>query len=253
MVEVDRLSPRNRPNERPVMYQSWRDLLFLHWEVEAEAMQKLLPPGLAIDTYDGKAYVGLVPFTMTGVRPTWSPSVPGISNFHECNVRTYVHHNGENPGVFFFSLDAANLLAVNIARAVWKLPYFYADMMLAKSSGTIDYSSLRRGVRPGAASLNTTYSFSAGTTHAEPGSLDYFLIERYYLYTFTNKLLIGQVHHPPYPLQSAVVSSLEENLVAAAGIDRGIEAPVVHYSPGVDVAVFRLREAWGLQGGRWLP
>ena len=116
------------------MLQTWSELLFLHWEVPAEAIQSLLPPGLTVDTFEGKAYVGLIPFTMSGVRPAWSPVVPGLSNFHEFNVRTYVHFEGEKPGVWFFSLDAANLIAVMIARTLWKLPYFHARMRLVKES-----------------------------------------------------------------------------------------------------------------------
>ena len=105
---IDRLAPTRRPNGRIVMRQQWRDLLFLHWEVPAALLQSLTPAELTLDTFDGKAYVGLVPFTMRNVRPVWSPSVPPLSNFHETNVRTYVHYKGRGPGVWFFSLDAAN-------------------------------------------------------------------------------------------------------------------------------------------------
>src|SRR4051812_19283047 len=107
-IEIDRIAPTHRPSGRTVMRQNWSDLLFLHWEVPVEALRLLLPPGVELDTFEGRAYVGLVPFTMTGVRPTLLPAFPPLSNFHETNVRTYVHFQGRDPGVWFFSLDAAN-------------------------------------------------------------------------------------------------------------------------------------------------
>src|SRR2546425_10260967 len=120
---IDRLSPTLRPNGRRAMFQRWADLLFLHWIVPADQITPLLPPVLTLDTFEGHAYIGLVPFTMTGVRPVWAPPVAPLSDFHETNVRTYVHLKGRDPGVWFFSLDAANTIAVRIARAVCKLPY----------------------------------------------------------------------------------------------------------------------------------
>jgi uncharacterized protein YqjF (DUF2071 family) len=110
-VEIDRVSPAERPAGRASQRQTWLELLFLHWSVPTEALRPLVPPRLQIDTYEGQAYLGLVPFTMTGVRPLWFPAVPGLSSFHEVNVRTYVHQDGCEPGVWFLSLDASNLLA----------------------------------------------------------------------------------------------------------------------------------------------
>ena len=116
MTEIDRTSPALRPDGSPAGFQRWRDLLFLHWDVSAEAVQQSLPAGLEPDLWQGRALIGVVPFTMRDVSPWWSPSVPGISNFHELNVRTYVVRDGV-PGVWFYSLDAAKALAVIIARA----------------------------------------------------------------------------------------------------------------------------------------
>ena len=127
---IDRIGPTREPDRRPVMRQSWRELLFLHWPISPDQLRPLVPPSLDLDLFEGIAYVGLVPFTMTGVRPVGLPSVRGISNFHETNVRTYVHRDGRDPGVWFFSLDAANRLAVYLARTFFHLPYYHARMFL---------------------------------------------------------------------------------------------------------------------------
>src|SRR3569832_2218087 len=128
LKDINRLAPTVRPADRTVMYQSWRHLLFIHWVVLAESLAPMLPPGLTLDTFEGRAYVGLVPFTMIGVRPVWFPRFPPITDFHETNVRTYVHKDGANPGVWFLSLDAANALAVRVARGQWRLPYHFSRM-----------------------------------------------------------------------------------------------------------------------------
>ena len=127
---IDRISPTREPDRRPVMRQSWRKLLFLHWPIPSDQLRPLVPPQLDLDLFEGTAYVGLVPFTMTGVRPVGLPPIRGISNFHETNVRTYVHRDGRDPGVWFFSLDAANRLAVYLARTFFHLPYYHARMFL---------------------------------------------------------------------------------------------------------------------------
>ena len=119
---IDRIAPTRLPSGPVVMYHRWVDLLFLHWPVPVEMLRPLIPAGLEIDTFEGVAYIGLVPFTMTKLRPWWGPPVPGLSNFHETNVRTYVHNKGRDPGVWFFSLDAAQSIAVKIARVFWDLP-----------------------------------------------------------------------------------------------------------------------------------
>ena len=210
-------------------------------------MQRLLPQGLNLYTFEGRAYVGLVPFTMTGVRPIWVPPVPGLSNFHECNVRTYVHVEGRDPGVWFFSLDAANPIAVRIARATWKLPYFYARMRLTKTAEPdpeVDYQTERLWPGPLPAACTVRYRPTGTVTPAAPGTLEHFLAERYLLYVSDRgRLLSGHVHHVPYPLQRAEVDALEESLIAAAGIRRPDEAPLAHYAAGVRVHVFGLTPA----------
>jgi hypothetical protein len=222
------------------MTQSWRELLFLHWEVSPEVLQPRLPPGLTLDTFEGRAYVGLVPFTMRDVRPLWSPPVPFLSHFHETNVRTYVHLGGESPGVWFFSLDAANPVAVQLARTLWKLPYFSAKMRLAiDDEGVRRYSTERSG-KP-AVGARFRWKPEGEPTPAAPGTLAHFLCERYFLYAFDGRRLQrGQVHHRPYPLQRARLLHQESTLVAEAGIPISGPPALVHYAAGVDVEVFPL-------------
>ncbi|EAU65993.1 conserved protein YqjF [Stigmatella aurantiaca DW4/3-1] len=182
---MDRLAPSLRPDERVVMYQRWRKLLFLHWELPAQELARALPPGLSLDTYEGRAFIGLVPFTMRGVRPALLPPFPPLSNFHETNVRTYVHLNGKDPGVFFFSLDAANGIAVRLARAWYKLPYFYSRMSLMDdaASGWRSYRSERRWPAPVPATFAVRGLPEGAAAVSSPGTLQHFLMERYFLYT----------------------------------------------------------------------
>lgn len=241
---IDRITPTRRPDARPVMYQRWRTLLFLHWELPAEELARLLPPGLTLDTYEGRAFVGLVPFTMKGVRPAGLPPFPPLSDFHETNVRTYVHREGRDPGVWFFSLDAANRIAVKLARAWFRLPYHFARMELRREGSWISYRSERRWPAPVPASCAVRCAPKGEAVASTPGTLQHFLVERYFLYTqHGGALWRGQVHHPPYQVRGAEVEGLEESLLAAAGIARPPVAPLVHFSDGVDVDVFRLMRA----------
>ena len=244
----DRIGPTLRPNERIVMKQKWRDLLFLHWPVPPELLQPLLPPGLTIDTFEGNAYLGLVPFTMRDVRPVWAPAVPWLSHFPECNVRTYVHRGGASPGVWFFSLDAASPVAVAIARTIWKLPYFIAAMNVEKDAGdgSITYSTTRRLPPPLPAGSEFHWTPTGTPFHASPGTLEHFLAERYILYAHAyGRLWRGKVHHAPYPLQTADLGAFSDTSITAAGIklpdELPIRPPLIHYASGVDVDVFPLR------------
>ena len=146
--ESQRLAACARPTGRPVMYQQWSDLLFLHWEYSAAVIQATLPEGLFVDTFGGKAYLGVVPFFMRNIRPRFLPAVPGISDFMEMNLRTYVHNRAGIPGVWFYSLDANQWLAVKIARRFFHLPYEHAEMKSSRTEqGRIRSESLRTGAR----------------------------------------------------------------------------------------------------------
>jgi len=240
---IDRIAPTLRPAGRASMRQRWADLLFLHWPIPAEALRPLIPDALEVDAHEGVAYVGLVPFTMTGVRFAWAPPVPGTSRFQEVNVRTYVHHQGRDPGVWFFSLDAANALAVRVARRFWGLPYHHARMSLERRAGAIAYRSERLRPGPAPAGCDLAYRPEGTPRPSAPGTLEHFLAERYILYAaHRGRLYSGRVHHAPYPLQPARVERLEESLVAAAGLARPADvAPLAHYASEVRVRVYPLR------------
>lgn len=236
---IDRLTPCRRPPRIALMHQQWRELAFLHWELPVEALRAVVPRSLSIDTFEGKAYLGLVPFTIRGIRPPGLPPLPWLSGFHEVNVRTYVHLRGQDPGVFFFSLDAARLLAVWGARWSYRLPYFHARMGFQIAGPEHTFHSVRRK-NPGAG-CELRWSVHPGTPRtASPGSLEHFLLERYLLYAEKNgRLSRAQVHHPPYPIQDATVAPVQEGLIAAAGLVRPERPPDrIHASGGVDVEVF---------------
>jgi uncharacterized protein len=247
---IDRLSPTNRPKERPVMRQKWRNLLFLHWAIDSQALRRLIPPQLELDLFEDTAYVGLVLFTMSGVRPVWLPPVWGLSSFHETNLRTYVRLGDRDPGVWFFNLEAANSIAVRLARALFHLPYYRARMFLERertespdtaAPTTFVYAGVRQWPGPLPASYATRASARGPTHVAIPGSLEHFLIERYILYSINEKdLFQSRVHHSPYPIQSATVHSLDETLLNTWNLQRPETPPIAHFSTDVAVEVFPL-------------
>lgn len=239
--EYERL--RQRPEGTAAMLQSWRDLTFLHFSIPPQDMQRLLPRGLTVDTFPNQegeemAWVGLVPFRMEGIRPTWGPALPWISAFPETNVRTYVHREGKGPGVWFFSLDAARWLACSYARARFHLPYYHARMAAERLEDRITYHSRRR--RSPNAHINLYAQVGARLVQPEFGAFEFFAVERYVLYsTPYGRLHSGRVWHKPYPLRCVEKIDCNESLVEAAGIE---PKPWQHqcYSEGVDVEVFSL-------------
>lgn len=238
---IDRIAPTERPLGRPQGFQRWRTLLFLHWEVPEAALRPLIPPELSIDTWEGRAYVGVVPFTMRDVAPRWAPSVPGVSNFHELNVRTYVHHRGRDPGVWFFSLDAAGTIAVLAARAGWDLPYHRAAMELSVDGDEVRYSSRRLFPGPKPAELRVRYRIGEPLGPAQPGTFEHFLAERYILFARGRKgVRLGRVHHKPYPIRQAAVMECEQSMVRVQGLPHPEGQPHALYAAGVDVDVYPL-------------
>jgi uncharacterized protein len=246
--DAERLRVRERPPGRAVMRQIWRHLGFLHWPVAPAAVAPHLPPGLQVDTFGRSAYVGIVPFTIPLTRMALG-GLPIAPAFHELNVRTYVHRDGRDPGVWFFSLDAASRLAVAGARVAYGLPYFHARMSMEVGGGeggatgtTIDYRSQRAS--DGAVFAGRYQSTGAGAA-AAPGTLEFFLAERYLLYSWTGRALrTARVAHAAYPLQPAVAGGVAQTLTDAARLPAEAFAgppPLVHYAREVDVAIFRPR------------
>jgi hypothetical protein len=229
-------------------YQSWHDLLFLHWSVPSESLAGRLPPGVTLDTWQGQAWIGLVAFRMTGVRPWWFPAVWHLSAFPETNVRTYVRCGDNEPGVWFFSLDAARLAPVLIARRKWHLDYHWARMRVTRNAERLAYASRRFGRHAAHAQIEAELDEPMSIARsAEPGTLEHFLIERYAFYNQApdGRLLQGRVRHSAYPLQPARLVSFNESLVAASRLD--VSGPPCHvvFSSGVDVDIISLREAGG--------
>ena len=244
-ISVDeRLRVRERPGGRAVMRQVWRHLAFLHWPVDREALARLLPPGLQVDCFGGVAYVGVVPFTIPLTRTGFG--LPIARPFHEINLRTYVHRGGRDPGVWFFSLDATSRLAVAGARLAYRLPYFAAEIAMrvapdaAAGDPTVDYRLRRHG---SGAAFTAHYRPNGPVAPAAPGSLEFFLAERYLLYARAGRRLrVARVFHAPYPLQPAAAENVTQTLTDVAGFPPGScqgPPPLVHYAAEVDVRIFR--------------
>lgn len=246
MLEISQYQElQTRPNRKAAQFQSWHDLTFLHIRVDPAELQAHIPESLTVDTYPDEsgrewAYLGLVPFWMSGIRFPWSPAVPWLSSFPETNVRTYVHHHGEVPGVYFFSLDASRWIACQIARKFFSLPYFHARMKVTRKGSTIHYQHDRwRSARGERTSITCEPKGSLNT--AAPGTLEFFLIERYVLYCERgDELFWGQVHHSPYQIQRTEVNVIEQTLFDQLGIaaTKWIDA---YYSPRADVEVFAIQ------------
>lgn len=245
---LDRAGTAHRPWPLPrgpwLMAQSWHDLLFAHWPVPVAALRPLVPAPLPLDTWEGRAWLGVVPFRMTGVRLRAAPPVPRLSAFLEVNVRTYVTLDGK-PGVYFFSLDAENPLAVRAARQLFSLPYFDAEMGLERDGEAIAYRSRRthRGAPP--AELAATYRPVGEPYRAAPGSLDAWLTERYCLYSSgpSGRIRRLEVHHAPWPLQPAAAEISSNTLAAAAGLELPATPPLLHFARRLDVVFWPPRKA----------
>jgi uncharacterized protein YqjF (DUF2071 family) len=208
------------------MQQTWANLLFLHWRFPAELVQATLPPGLTVDTFEGTAWLGVVPFFMRDVRPRWLPAVPGWSNFLELNVRTYVFDRAGRPGVWFYSLDCNRIMAVNLARKFYHLPYEHARMSAHQEEHRIfNYTATRRGYNEEA---RYTYATASGGTTVAPESREFFLIERYLLFAYDprgKQLWSGQVCHPPYRVAREEASVWSDVPLRQAGFAPGGRRP----------------------------
>ena len=231
---------RGRPAGRPVGRQRWNQLLFAHWQVDPAAVQATLPRGLYVDTFAGAAYLGIVPFAMERVRPAWLPPLPWVSWFLELNVRTYVHDATGRPGVWFYSLDCNQPLAVAIARRFFHLPYYHARMAAFCRDGVIHYECQRRD----AAARTGRYAWTPGAEAAPvaPGSLEFFLVERYLLFAANSAggLYSGRVHHDPYRVSAPKVAEFSVEPARLAGFRLEGEPASLLAALPVDVTIFPL-------------
>ena len=228
--------PRPLPPGRWAMTQRWNDLLFAHWRAQPSQVAALLPEGLHLDTFDGSAWVGVVPFWMDRIKVRGVPTIPGARSFPELNLRTYVRDlRTGTPGVYFFSLDGANLLAVMVARSFYHMPYYWAEMRIdTKSEREFSFFSRRRFVSKPVI-FKARYR-GLGPTHKlaenRSGTLEHFLTERYCLFTRNRagQPIRANIHHVPWPLEDAEAEIERNDLASAIGISLPNIEPVLHYS-----------------------
>jgi uncharacterized protein YqjF (DUF2071 family) len=226
---IDRLAPRRRPSGFPVLHQRWHGLVFLHWAFAPEAVRALVPAGLELDLFDGRAWVGVTPFSVSRMRPSLLPPLPGVSSADEINVRIYVHRDGV-PGIWFPSLEITNRLAVVAARIAYRLPYFHARMTVDRHGDTVSFHSERSG--SARAVLDAQWQLGPPRPPAEPGSLEFFLIERYVLYSGDRaRLWRARIHHRPWPLRDVAVLRLASTLLEADGMPSPT-TPVLAHAQG---------------------
>ena len=225
------------PHQRPFTFRmKWHDLLFAHWRVPRSSLQPLIPRVLDLDTFDGEAWIGVVPFRMTDVGPRGLPALPGFSRFPELNVRTYVVHAG-NPGVWFMSLDAASPLAVRVARWRFHLPYFDALMSCTTRQGGIEYMSRRTHRNVASGEFVGSYRPRGKIYRSRRGEVDHWLTERYSLYCGDEegRVYRGDVIHEPWPLQPADAEIKVNTVTPLIGLGRERTPELLHFVRRLDV------------------
>ena len=251
ITDADRLAMRQQPEGHPIMHQSWGKLLFLHWRIDEKLLRPLIPAQLEIDTFNGSAWIAVVPFTMWDIRalPPFLPPVPGLSAAHELNVRTYVYLDNV-PGVWFFSLDCNRAAAVLAARAFYHLPYYQAEIELKEDNTNrehsldrfIDYSLVRTDDPP--AQFHASWKVSEKLPTSQPGSLEFFLTERYCLYSaHDGKLYRARIHHAPWPLQKAELLSLNSSMIESHSLPTPQGDALLHYCEELSVDLWPLKRA----------
>ncbi len=235
--------PWPMPSRPWVMAMDWLDLLFMHWPVPATSLRPWIPSGLELEEFNGSAWLGVVPFRMEGVRPRCCPSIPGLCNFAELNVRTYVR-SGEKSGVWFFSLDAENPLAVRVARATFHLPYMDAKMQCQSKGTGIRYRSTRTHRQAPPATLHVNYGPTSDVWYSTPGTFEHWLTERYCLYSADRRgrIWCGDIHHDPWPLQSAECEIEENTMSQQLKIDLPKIEPICHFARAISVVGWTIVE-----------
>lgn len=227
------------PKKPWVMNMRWLNLCFLHWPVPAEQLRAHIPEGLELDTFEGQAWLGIVPFEMRDVKPRFSSSIPWLSHFAELNVRTYVSAGGK-AGVWFFSLDAENPLAVRAARMGFHLPYFDAQMSCVVIDETVHYHNKRTHKNTPSANFVANYKATSDIYQSELGNLEHFLTERYCLYSADkqNNLYRGEIHHKPWPLQKAEADVCVNDMSEQIGFNLPARKPLLHFAKELSVVAW---------------
>jgi uncharacterized protein YqjF (DUF2071 family) len=232
--------PYPLPRRPWAMFMRWHDLLFIHWRVDPALLRPHIPPSLELETFDGSAWLGVVPFWMSGIRARFTPPMPGLSRFPELNVRTYVTAEGK-PGVWFFSLDAANKVAVRTARWSFHLNYLDARMRCGvdAASSEVRYTSTRTHKGQPPARFEATYAPTGPSFAASPGSLDHFLTERYCLYAAApdGRTFRGEIAHCPWPLQPARLDLRANTMAQSLGVPLSLDVPADHVRFGKNLDV----------------
>jgi uncharacterized protein YqjF (DUF2071 family) len=241
-TDKDRLAMRERPDGQPIMHQTWGKLLFMHWRIDEKSLRTLIPDALTIDTFDGSAWIAVTPFTMWDIRalPPFLPAVPGFSSMHELNVRTYVYLD-DQPGVWFFSLDCNSATATFGARTLYYLPYFNAEIELKEENSEIDYSLLRSEAP--AAELHASWKTGEALEMSDPGTIEFFLTERYCLYSeHKDQLYRARIHHQPWTLRKASLTSLQSTMIESHGLPTPDGEPLLHYSEEISVDIWPIHK-----------
>ncbi len=232
------------PSQRPwILHQTWSKLLFAHWPLPPSVLRPFIPAALDVDTFEGQAWIGVVPFYMSGIHFRGLPPFPTTGEFCELNVRTYVTLNGEHSGVWFFSLDAGSALVVLATRLGFHLPYFHAQMRMLTTPESIHYASYRTHRGAPEATFLGNYHPVSPVFHAEPDSLEHWLTERYALYTAdrAGHIYRGDIEHPQWSLQTAELEIQTNIMTLASGITLPDVPPLLHYSERQEVKTWYLQ------------
>jgi uncharacterized protein len=235
--------PWDAPSSPHVMYMEWHNLLFAHWAVKPALLESFIPKGLTLETFDGFAWLGVVPFQMRYTAPRKFLSVPFISHFDELNVRTYVT-DGQKRGVWFFSLDCNNPLAVRAARLGFYLPYMDARMQVTNRGDTVGYSSFRTHLHEPSAVLECSYQPIGEVYQSQKGSFEHWLTERYCLYSASKagQVFRGEIDHLPWALQRAEAEFSSNSMAQGIGVSLATQPEILHFSKEIRVKAWLLEK-----------
>lgn len=219
------------PNINWSFYQEWNKAIFLHWEIEKEIVEKWIPSGVKIDTYNGKAWISLVAFTMENIRPRLLPAFSPISNFHEINLRTYVIKENK-PGVYFLNIEAQKWFSAYISRKISGLPYQKSDITHDIKEKKLFAHFKKKG-------FNLEIDYKIGNLIADKNALDVFLSERYCLYLdLNNEIIRYEIHHLPWQINELTCTKLKTNYFIE-DIDLNRKPDLIRYSEGIQVLAWK--------------